>query len=1419
MRPAENVALPTKSTRAPPSLHEFGLLLLLGPGPDPAIRSQFGSCTSVVSTEEAESFLKRAENPVIAVVSEAKYEAASKMLESSGIVAGVIILACKDKTCPTTTKKAVTVTTNLDPQGKLCEFLIQVYSNYVRFQRFFEDRTEKSFYGLDDRELIISSLRMRSRTDEFTIFYPLGTRAVNLRGVLSEKVLRRIEEVATKETSGDVKKRAVDVANTARYLREEKELGMKEVIRSYTMAGLYFMLNLYLRYGKTEGLELFKEYMFCLKGSMCELGTPITEKGTMVYRGLKWDHKFLEEYEKKKGEFVLLNGFVSTSLNRDVAVTFANNGGSGGESTLLEIRLVECDEGYVRFIKGFGFPEENGVLFPVNISEFSVYNSEQEVLFPPFYPMKIVDVGSETVAGRTYSKIVAETPNCVNISGKNQLNNMLKAQSSDVDWKRQYIDSMLRLSERRIIDKLSLVNLDFLSYDTVFSRIVTLVKGGECRQLMIEYEALLPDHVGRMIDDCGKTLGSLRILSLNNTKIGSLGVQLIAGVLKTNSALEALELSKNKLDRPAFKSIAEMLTANSTLTSLRLMRTGMAPEDVGPFGKALNENKMLAVLDISYNGLNRVGLVELATALAKNDSLLALDAAYNDAPQVVVCKFKFLLHENKALVAINVMQDLNDATTQTEGLQEITGLNSLLLIQRCTNTETRSRIPEPRRRAIVDILNPEFDCKALGLKKYSGLLFKSFGRAAEILAENMTVISLDARKALISTDPATKVKTNHVSALVTAIANNRTVTTLILAENDMMDTDAVTFAKGLATDRTLTSLDLSSCALSSEAAVQILGSLGTGSVLKKLNLSHNKINSKVGDAISAAITASKSLTVLDVSYNDLGDKTVSGIGTALHHNTVLTTLKIDSTGAATESLVSLASALTANRMLRKLFISGINASVPEEAFARLCTALGENTSVVSVRLDPEVSPKRAEMLRDLFKKSKTLTTLRLEGNAGNLNLVATIQEVAIANSLALKSLKLVGIKLSKETGEMLGAVLSRPTSLVRLCLHKVSLDAETIKPIASALGTNKTLTSLCFRGTKVDMNIMKLLSAAFRRNTSVTYLSFRSCGWGLDEATIFVFSLRTNRTLKTLVMDENNNGLFATLSLLYLCGALMRNDVLTTLYIDAFLDPFFRSLLQASMNANRTLVRVVTTDGINHFQTYRGAAEERRQAQQRVRAIGIIETSLKNHDNHTLTVNNCFLDSDSLRALAEALKADTFIDTLELVNNVNHGDECAILIADVIKANKKITTVKYSGNGCTSAAARTFAGLLRENTTLKSLWLGPDNFGDEGAKLLADALANNTGLESLTMTICNLGDLCIPPFVEALKVNKTLKTLDLKNNTIGDEGAKRLAEGLKATPGRAVESIILQLNQVGRAGTEALKGVRQKVDLDDNYDD
>ncbi len=1352
---------PARET-AQANLKPFTLLLFALDSCPPDLKPRFGSVATANTVAELLPALAKLATPVVLAVTEGRYsEIAAAAEETGGKLAAIVLIGAKASiSSPSTTARVLGTVTAAE---RICDLLSGFATEYSRAQRFFDDRTEKSFYGLEDKNLIVGSLRMRARSDEFSIFYPLGMKAVGIKGVLSDRLLDSIVEAAQKESSVGITTRVADIAATVAFLKVHGT-EMKSIIESYTMQGLYFMLNLYLRYGTHDGLSLFKEYMFCLKGSMCELGKPMTEKGMITYRGLRWDPKFLEEYRRKKGQCVLLNGFVSTSLDKKVALEFAKKGSGVGTSTVLEMKLVECDESYVRFVRDFEFPEENGVYFPVDVSEFSIYAGEKEVLFPPFYPVKIVDVGDETVDGRTYSRILAEVPNCVNISGKNRLNNILKAQTSDVDWGKEYLDSMLRLSSRRIVDKLSLVNLNLSRYASEFQRVLGLVKEGLCRQLMIEHESLSQPELSQIADS--SVLGRLQRLSLNNNGIGPASEAILSRLLKDNTALAALELADNNLPSESIREIANFVRSNGTLTELVLSGNRVEGEAGLALAGAMEENRGLASLDLSSCEMKKEIAMRLGEALEKNTTLYSLNVCLNSLDDITMKDFGKAVTRNRTLVAL-YYQQWEDRTYQSEKFRYLTYLNNIFMSQQCAKKDS-AIVPAERKYLVEKALQRDIDLSKIDMRVAYESAARNVEKIACILKTNEIVTEVNLEHSLV--------KGENVGDILAALAGDRKLRSLNLSRNALSEAETRGVAGLLkSADSALCELKLSDCSVSAAAGVIIMEAIHANKRLRRLDLSCNKLDETIGPGMRTALEGNSALDWLDLTKNPLGDESGIQIAAALLKNRALTVLKLNSTGLGTESIRALGEAVRTSRTLKKLCITYC-----PPGYGELFSS-GNTLTQLCITADVEIDPESKRKFTDFVSSSKTLESLHFSNKTVAKSVLEALRD-ATRNGATLKTLKFSDLELGLEPEKLslVAEIIKHCGSLTHLYFRAVFKEAGELRLLAAELRVTRTIRALSLRGSKLDEKGAKVVSEILMGNTSIATLNLRSCNIDDMGVSRLALALQRNRTLTTLYIDQNPHITDRTT----IISSLMRNFTLTTLYMDGPVWIDVRYLIVFAAYANRTLSKVITPDGVNHLMALRDAYKEQMKASKRNKAVAMIQDCMKKGSKvEGLVLAESYIDVDLMQSLTEGLKHNNNIVELFLGSNGN-GDACARLIADMLMVNTTIVALTFTANGATEEAAKAFAEVLKRNKTLNVFRLCMENVGDGGAKALAQAMKVNLTLRTFSVICCNVGDEGATALAEAFKENAKaegmLKEANMKNNMISDEGSMSLMRAAEA---------------------------------------
>ncbi len=407
------------------------------------LTAQFHQAEFVDSPEDADRVLVSSPGPLV-------------LVSSSDFAGRVTAIAAKYRHVTTTyTIPDSNDTTQLSPatQIEVTPELQKAAMDQYRFLRYFDSSWARSFYSIDGDESFINALSAAAQKGKFSVFFPLGVKAVKLEECLSPENVDKICEHAMEELPDPREQSAIKEAARALKL----DCSLEGILRSYSMNGLYRAVNIGLRKG--SGYDTFLNYVFCLKGAMCEKGETLQRLGTdCVYRYLRLDPQGLLRYQERQGSIVFMAGFTSASSDqlRVKRYTAWNEGCK--ENVVMKIQLVEPSEEYNEVIERLGFPEENGVFFPVNIAKISMTPEEAEVVFPPFYPFRVTKVDTSSVP----NVIWAQTPYCVNVAGLDWISVVRKSYSREENWNKAYLDTVLALAKNRVITKLSIGTISVL---------------------------------------------------------------------------------------------------------------------------------------------------------------------------------------------------------------------------------------------------------------------------------------------------------------------------------------------------------------------------------------------------------------------------------------------------------------------------------------------------------------------------------------------------------------------------------------------------------------------------------------------------------------------------------------------------------------------------------------------------------------------------------------------------------------------------------------------------------------------------------------------------------------------------------------------------------------------------------------------
>ncbi len=1038
--------------------------------------------------------------PVVFLSCGSGYAGVRDFVEAKNYVVGVFIFCMRIEDYLHFMKDSKKVIGVVDVFSSLQEKLQDVHEKYIHFSRFYESRDEKTFYTVKDKDTIIESLSVAVRTNKFSIFYPIGMPSISIAQTLTADVLTRIGIRAM----GDIELRgafARKVKDVLSFLSDHHE--MKDVVRSYTMEKLYYMLNLYLRYGKPEGFALFKEYMLCLKGSICEVGRPMIQKGIKLYRGLHLLPKFLKEYGENIGKIVLLNSFTSTSLEEEFAFRFANMSKKGAPA-IFEIRLVDFDKSFADFIAGFGFPEENGVFFPADISEYSVYPVEREVLFPPFYPIRIVAIQKVKNKRNVYDKIVAEAPYCVNITGKNFWGRFHKGESHDMNWSKDYLESMLKLVAKGVLNKLSIVKLRILKRDpTVAAQLEAVLEGNtHIQEIVIDHEGLGEIRYFSLLEKLARLAPSLRYLSLMDNNLGDPAGEVLGSMLlsREDCVLQELWLCGNNISAKGSCALGIGARACKTLRVLNLQRNLVPGSAAGEICTSVSRLERLSLAGNRVDNLRGIGLGE-------NEWLRGLELQENTISASGGAELGRGLSRNRRLEELNVsLNPLGDdgAKGVAAGLGKASVLTKLEM--------SVCQISDEGAISLAAVLYDNSSLKTLNLK---GNRIGERGGVAlgTMLSHNCALIELNLSGNLVGDRGAANIGLG--------LTYNKSLQELNLTSNMIKAEGGRGLGKGVGENNALRTLDLSLNRIEDSAAEALGLGLRRNSVLAVLNLSQNMIKAKGGASIGVGLVQNVRLSSLNLTNNLIGDSGAEAIGTGLESNSALLELFLAGNGITGTGGRALGSALRQNMHLGVLDLRWND--IGEDGGAAVGEGLAKNHSITTLllrtkSLGPAGGKAIAMALRD--NVDSKVSVLRLEESP-----VTSVTGEVIGESLGVRnvlcSVMLWKCKIGDPGAKAIWAGLAKNKSLLELDLTENGIGPEGVRNLPPALANNSTLKSLNLACNILGVEGAQLVAEGIRENWTLKRLVARENGIGNAGGLALAVALRENQAVTELDVSEN----------------------------------------------------------------------------------------------------------------------------------------------------------------------------------------------------------------------------------------------------------------------------------------------------------
>ena len=426
------------------------------------LKSLFSNCTYIKKFSDLKSKVAKAGEPIILIICGEMYSDPdiSKTIETAGRIKYILIHTEEQEKYKNLSGKHWKVGGVVGNMDELKDSLIKGVKFIDRLSKRYGGKIskEKTFYTLQEQQIIVDCQGVVQifHSSETNIFYPLYFSGYDLEKEEWEQMLKGMEAIADidpKLTKSKLKTHLFKVR--IKELRNNPP-SIERLIKSYTKNGLYEVFNEYFRLGE-EYLSAFKYYAFCMRGAMCTVGDYIQDY-MVSYRGLILSEEFFKLWVGAKSQIVLLPAYTSTSMNKEFAAGFNNS------NTLITFKFISDHRQFKEQLNIFSHLW-NGFYYPVDIHQYSQYPIEREILFPPFYPIKILSAKRVTgVKGGSKIKysIVVVAPTFLNIG---------VAWSSLYEERSGMNSKMLTAYAQKMIDLLNnkmISQLDFSTFNIIY---------------------------------------------------------------------------------------------------------------------------------------------------------------------------------------------------------------------------------------------------------------------------------------------------------------------------------------------------------------------------------------------------------------------------------------------------------------------------------------------------------------------------------------------------------------------------------------------------------------------------------------------------------------------------------------------------------------------------------------------------------------------------------------------------------------------------------------------------------------------------------------------------------------------------------------------------------------------------------------
>ena len=300
-------------------------------------------------------------------------------------------------------------------------------------------------------------------------------------------------------------------------------------------------------------------------------------------------------------------------------------------------------------------------------------------------------------------------------------------------------------------------------------------------------------------------------------------------------------------------------------------------------------------------------------------------------------------------------------------------------------------------------------------------------------------------------------------------------------------------------------------------SIGYLISVSNTSVVKKVYIKNHHLGDCGVKILMKHIICGKGVGCwkFDMGLNRIHEEGAASIAKALQCSDVINSLDLTLNPIGGEGLQSIAEALITNTTLVTLNLFGCSLEITEENGPVVTEMLQRNKTLKELDLImTRISDTGVYFIAEGLKNNSALKCLSMTG-AHEQHLVGKALATATATTASLVTLKT--IRITEDSGAVLGDMFRQNKSLERVLLHKVSKIG--IPYIAQGLQQNSTLKELAIKNTSMTSSEAMALSVMLIINETLTSVNLHGSQIGDDGAAHLAKALRKNKSLQKLVLS------------------------------------------------------------------------------------------------------------------------------------------------------------------------------------------------------------------------------------------------------------------------------------------------------------